>query len=87
VSLPARTMELRGGDTVFDLLCRSGLAVEARGGGMTAYVVAIGGLAEKDCGSGSGWVFEVNGARPGLSCGRYQPKPGDEILWRYVLAS
>ena len=85
VSLPARSMALNSGDSVFDLLNRSGIAVQSRGSGMTAYVIAIGGLAEKDCGGGSGWVYEVNGARPSTGCGRYQPKHGDVIVWRYVL--
>jgi len=85
VSLPARAMTLNGGETVFDLLNRCGMAVQSRSGGMTAYVIAIGGLAEKDCGGTSGWVYEVNGVRPNMSCGRYQPQNGDAIVWRYSL--
>ena len=85
VFLPAQAMALGSGDSVLDLLGRSGAAVQARGSGMTAYVVAIGGLAEKDCGGTSGWVYEVNGVRPNMSCGRYQPKNGDVIVWRYSL--
>jgi len=85
IFMPARAMTLNSGDTVFDLLGRSGVPVQSRGGGMTAYVVAIGGLAEKDCGGTSGWVYEVNGTRPNMSCGRYQPQNGDAIVWRYSL--
>ena len=78
-------MELRSGDTVLDLLIRTGVDVKYRGSGMTAYVEAINGLAEKACGSGSGWVYEVNGGRVPMSCGRYQPKNGDVIVWKYTL--
>ena len=86
VFLPARDMALISGDSVLDLLNRSGAAVEASGSGAYVYVRGINGLREKDCGGSSGWIYEVNGDKPPISCGRYQPKNGDVIVWKYTLS-
>jgi len=79
-------MALNEGDTVLDLLLRSGVNVKYRGSGRTAYVEAINALEEKTCGSGSGWVYEVNGGRIPLSSGLYKPENGDVIVWKYTLS-
>lgn len=85
VFLPARTMTLNNGDSVFDLLGRSGVAITSDKSFLGVYVSSIGGLREKACGGSSGWVYEVNGTRPGTSCDKYPPKDGDVIVWRYSL--
>lgn len=85
VSLPAQNMVLKSGESVFDLLSRSGVEVESGKSFLGVYVSAIGGLREKACGGTSGWVYEVNGARPSASCDQYVPKQGDIIVWRYSL--
>ena len=85
VSLPAQSMTLRSGESVFGLLNRCGVSVQSSGSGGMAYVSGIDGLREKACGGMSGWVYEVNGARAPVSCGKYLPKDGDAIVWRYSL--
>ena len=48
------------------------------------YVYSICGLAEKDCGSKSGWTYKVNGKMPNVSADKYVLKSGDKIEWVYV---
>ena len=48
------------------------------------YVYSICGLAEKDCGSRSGWTYKVNGKTPSMSADKYVLKSGDKIEWVYV---
>ena len=77
--------EVKDGTTVFDLLseeCRkNGIAVVHQN---KSYVKAIGGLAEKDCGNGSGWTYKVNGVKPMMSASKYVLKNGDVVEWYYV---
>jgi hypothetical protein len=84
--LPAQRMELKSGESVLDLLSRSGVAVESGKSFLGVYVSAIGGLREKACGGGSGWVYEVNGTRPSASSDKYIPKSGDAVVWKYTLS-
>lgn len=48
------------------------------------YVYSICGLAEKDCGSRSGWTYKVNGKMPNVSADKYVLRSGDKIEWVYV---
>lgn len=67
------------GSTVYDALCATGASVS----GSSYYVSAINGLAEKQCGNGSGWTYAVNGSFPGKACGRYTLSGGESISWIY----
>lgn len=51
----------------------------------TAYVEGINNLYEFDCGSGSGWMYSVNGVFPSCGCSDYYPKKGDVIRWYYTV--
>ena len=73
------TVELSAGATVYDALCALGCSLS----GSSTYVSAIGGLAEKQCGNGSGWTYAVNGEFPGKACGRYTLTGGESISWIY----
>lgn len=73
------SIELDEGATVYDALCASGFSIS----GSSSYVSAIGGLAEKQCGSGSGWTYAVNGSFPSRACGRYVLSGGESISWIY----
>ena len=86
VVLPARTMALNSGESVFDLLRRSGVELRYQRSFLGVYVSSIAGLRERSAGPNSGWVFEVNGARPGMGSDRFTPNPGDVIVWRFVLS-
>ena len=67
------------GSTVYDALCATGASVS----GSSYYVSAINGLAEKQCGNGSGWTYAVNGSFPGKACGRYTLSGDESISWIY----
>lgn len=73
------SLELDEGATVYDALCASGFSLS----GSSSYVSAIGGLAEKQCGSGSGWTYAVDGSFPAKACGRYVLSGGESISWIY----
>ncbi len=72
------------GATAYDALCACGLSVNARGSQYGLYVSAIGGLAEKEHGGKSGWVYSVNGVSPMTSCANYVLSDGDVVSWFYV---
>ena len=73
------------GATAYDALCATGLSVTSKSSQYGIYVSAIGGLAEKDFGGSSGWMYSVNGSAPNISCGKYVLKDGDRVSWYYVV--
>ena len=56
-------MEFQEGDTVMDVLKRTGVDIDVSKG----YVAGIDGLYEFDCGKNSGWMYRVNGKFPNVS--------------------
>lgn len=78
------TFTFNKGATVYDALCALGLSVNARGTSYGTYVAAIGGLAEKEHGSTSGWMYSVNGVTPNTACSNYVLSNGDTVVWYYV---
>ncbi|MEE0454813.1 MAG: DUF4430 domain-containing protein, partial [Collinsella sp.] len=48
------------------------------------YVSAIGGLAEKQYGGTSGWMYSVNGTTPMTACSNYVLSNDDNVVWYYV---
>lgn len=72
------------GATAYDALCALGLSVNASNTSMGIYVAAIGGLAEKEHGATSGWMYSVNGTAPNYSAGGYKLQDGDSVSWYYV---
>lgn len=72
------------GATVYDALCALGLSVNAHGSSYGTYVSAIGGLAEKQHGGTSGWMYSVNGTTPMTACSNYVLSNGDNVFWYYV---
>lgn len=78
------TFTFNEGATVYDALCALGLSVNAHGSPYGTYVAAIGGLAEKEHGSTSGWMYSVNGSTPMTACSNYALSNGDNVVWYYV---
>ena len=78
------TFTFNEGATVYDALCALGLSVNAHGSSYGTYVAAIGGLAEKEHGGNSGWMYSVNGVTPMTACSNYVLKNGDNVVWYYV---
>lgn len=50
----------------------------------SSYIEGINNLYEFDCGSLSGWTYEVNDWFPNYGCSRYEVKNGDVIEWQYT---
>ncbi len=90
VILATTTCSFSAGESVFDLLqriCREyGIHLEASWTPAynSAYVEGIANLYEFDVGSGSGWMYKVNGWFPNYGCSRYEIQPGDEICFVYT---
>lgn len=91
VILGTTKVTLNPGDTVYDVTLRvtknkrihmSSIGSEAMG---NLYVEAISNIYEKDYSDGSGWIFLVNGKKPGISCGAQTLKAGDKLVWAYSL--
>lgn len=78
------TFTFNQGATVYDVLCACGLSMNASNTGYGIYVSAIGGLAEKEHGGHSGWMYSVNGAVPMTACSNYVLSNGDSVSWYYV---
>ena len=78
------TYTFNEGASVYDALCALGLSVNARGSSYGTYVAAIGGLAEKQYGGTSGWMYSVNGSTPMTACSNYVLSNGDNVVWYYV---
>ena len=79
------TFTFAKGATAYDALCALGLSVNAQNSAYGVYVSAIGGLAQFDHGSNSGWVFSVNGTSPNKSASAYVLSDGDVVSWYYVV--
>lgn len=82
------TVKAKDGDTVYSLLKRAcnenSIPLSAGNLGYGTYVSGINNLNEKDCGSGSGWEYKVNGKSPGHAASNEKIKKDSAILWTYV---
>ncbi len=79
------TATFERGATAYDALMACGLSVDASQSQYGVYVSAIGGLAEKQHGGGSGWTYLVNGNAIMTSCSSYTLQDGDRIQWTYIV--
>lgn len=79
-----KRIELSSGDSVYDVLKKSGVSIGAESSSMGVYVYSINGLKEGDKGPRSGWTYKVNGTMPPKSANAYFPKTGDSIRWEFV---
>lgn len=84
IILPKTTFIMEKDATVYDLLKKSNLVVASSTSAMGVYVSSIQSLAEKACGSKSGWQYTVNGKYIGTSCDKCVVKDGDVVAWRYT---
>lgn len=84
VILGKTTVSFDDGASVYTVLKA---ACDSKGislGGGSSYISSIAGLAERDCGGGSGWMYKVNGSFPSVGCGSYKIADGDTIVWLYT---
>lgn len=80
------TYTFEKGATAYDALCALGISVNASGSQFGVYVSAIGGLAEKEHGATSGWLYTVNGAQPTSAASSYVLSDGDAVCWVYSVS-
>lgn len=78
------TLSLEEGSTVYDALASCGVAFNAKSTGYGMYVSSIAGLAEKEHGDMSGWMYSVNGVTPNVACSSYELSDGDSVYWWYA---
>ena len=78
------TLALEPGATVYDALASSGVSFNAKATGYGMYVSSIAGLAEKEHGGMSGWMYSVNGMTPNVACSSYELSDGDSVYWWYA---
>ncbi|MDO4848452.1 MAG: DUF4430 domain-containing protein [Coriobacteriia bacterium] len=78
------TLSLPAGATVYDALAGCGVSFNASVTGYGMYVSSIGGLAEKDHGGMSGWMYSVDGVTPNVACSSYTLSGGESIYWWYA---
>lgn len=72
------------GETVLDVLQKTGLGIATENEGTGTAVVAIGGVANGDKGKTSGWLFTVNGEMPMDYCDNIKVNDGDVIVWEFA---
>ncbi|MBD2846834.1 DUF4430 domain-containing protein [Paenibacillus sp. IB182496] len=88
--LSPTTVSFTTGETVWDVLQRE---LDARDIDYdytfseeygSVYIESIAGDGEFDHGSGSGWMYNVNGDYPQYGASQYELEPGDRVQWRYT---
>ncbi|MBR6003215.1 MAG: DUF4430 domain-containing protein, partial [Lachnospiraceae bacterium] len=90
IIFPAQTVTFYEGESVYDVLqriCReNNIQLECSWTPMynSTYVEGIHNLYEFDCGSGSGWMYKVDGWYPNYGCSRYVLTNGETVEWRYT---
>lgn len=79
------SVEFKSGVSVAEVT-QSALAGQYRatGFGDSLYFTSILGISEKSAGAASGWVYYVNGQKPGSSAGSCLLKEGDELVWKFL---
>lgn len=80
-SVAERSLVLPQGASAYDALVAAGVAI----GGNSTYVSSINGLAEKQGGPLSGWMYSVDGVFPQVSCGAFALEDGAVLVWAYTL--
>ncbi len=78
------TFSLSQGASAYDALKACNMKINASNTQYGIYVSSIEGLAEKEHGSMSGWLYAVNGQTPNVACSTYKLKDGDEVKWFYI---
>lgn len=90
VIMGEKKIEIKDGDTVFDVLVRETRQQRIHMDFMmspvynSAYIKGINNIYEFDGGDLSGWMYSVNGVFPNYGCSQYQLKDGDSIQWKYT---
>jgi len=91
VILGTTKVSLLPGDTVYDVTLRvvksKKIQMESQGtvAVQNLYIASINNIYEKAYNSKSGWVYLINGKKPGIGCSVQTLKAGDALVWAYSL--
>lgn len=91
IILGTTKVTLNPGDTVYDVTLRVTKAKKIHMSSQgslslgTIYIEAISNIYEKAYNSKSGWVYLINGTKPGVGCSLQKLKAGDKLVWAYSL--
>lgn len=85
VAANSKQVGINAGDSVYTVLKRYCDANKIMVAGSSNYVSAIDGVSEFDHGSGSGWIYCVNGTFPQIGCGAYKLNGGESVKWIYTV--
>ena len=77
----AELVEVKSGSSVLDVLDSAKIEYKLDG----VYVTEIEGLSQKAIGSGSGWLYTVNGESPLDGPGAIEVHDGDKIVFDYFV--
>lgn len=84
VILNKSSIEIKSNESALDfttrLLRENNIGYDLR----TGYIAEIDGQKEFDKGSGSGWMFSINGKYPDVGASSVRLKNGDSIRWLYT---
>ncbi len=87
--LDSYSVTLKNGCTAYDMLKKAcddnSVSINMSKTVYGTYIVGFNNIDEKDCGSGSGWLYFVNGSSPSRSCAKYSVKNGDSIVFSYTI--
>lgn len=76
------------GDTAYDAVkaaCDTkGVYLNVTNSSYGKYIAGFNNIDEKDCGSQSGWLYNVNGSYPSKSCSKYILSNGDNVVFTYT---
>lgn len=75
------TLSLPAGSNAMQAVQSLGLNIKTSG----SYISGIQNLFEKDCGSASGWMYQVNGKFPNKALSSYVLQSGDVIKLGYTI--
>ncbi len=78
-------VQVASGSTVFDVLEASGISYNAADSSYGPYVTSINGLAEREHGSSSGWMFTINGDYADSGMSSATVSDGDAVVWVYFV--
>lgn len=86
--IPDGEYPFENGETVYDILLRvtkeNKIQMESKGFFGGREIEGINYIYNSSCGSGSRWIYKVNGQIQQPVCSEYKVKDGDIIQWIYV---
>ena len=88
VILKKTKVTLKKGDTAYSVLYKTlkdkNISMERTDTAGSKYVKGIDNFYEFSCGQKSGWIYKVNGKKPGKGSSEYKLKSGDDVVWSFT---